>query len=354
LSFAPSSALVFKQHQRFGGTAMLNFSRRTVLALAAGAALTIGAPLIAQTGIAFPFKFSGFTGQQLRAPAIAVPSYQVTFFTAHQSTAVSDVAVRARLTATLAGVDEARMRALTEEAYADLKAQLAAAGIDLLPADKVKAAITAGGSRLAPGNAEIKGIGGGITIGKSVRKVYAAFGAADAPLIEGLHSPTPMGAGGILKSFGASSNLNAATKSLNAVLIMPSLVIDFADSDAKTGRDFLGRKRAMTSSDIGFTVAGTSRVSLSTAMSGGRFVTPGMMALSKDYRSDRPFATVATGEGAVKALSVARVTDSNYTIHDTARGDVVNIDPAAWEPLVREAYRAFNASIVAEVKKAQK
>ena len=169
-----------------------------------------------------------------------------------------------------------------------------------------------------------------------------------------IHSATPMVACGILSSFGANNRLADATKKLNAVLLSPSLVIDFADSDARTGRDFLGRKRAMTSSDIGFTVAATSRVALSTAMSGGRFVTPGQMSLTKDYRVATPFATVATGEGAVRALSVATVTDSNYNVQETARGDVVAVDPAAWEALVREAYRAFNAAIVAEVKKAQR
>jgi hypothetical protein len=125
-------------------------------------------------------------------------------------------------------------------------------------------------------------------------------------------------------------------------------------SIAPIGRDFLGRKRAMTSSDIGFTVAATSRVALSTSSADGRFVTPGQMTLSRDARVATPFATVATGEGAVRALSVATVTDSNYNVQETARGDVVAVDPPAWEALVRDAYRAFNAAIVAEVRKAQR
>ena len=331
-------------------------SRRALLGgLAAGCAtLALEAPLLAQADAGFAFRFRGFSGQNLRAPAFAVPSYQLTFFTAHQSTAVADVGVRARLTATLAGVGEAQMRALTEEAFDDFKAQLEAAGIALLPADQVRAAVLEGGSRLAADNREIKGIGAGITIGRSVRKAYAAFGAAEAPMIDGLHSATPMGAGGILQSFGANNRLSAATKKLKAVLISPSLVIDFADSDASTGRDFLGRKRAMTRSDIGFTVPATSRVALSTSSADGRFVTPGQMTLSRDARVDTPFATVATGEGAVRALSVGAVIDSNYTIEQTARGDVVAVDAPAWEALVRGAFRAFNAAIVAEVKKAQR
>lgn len=331
-------------------------SRRVAFSavLAGCAGLAFHAAGVAQGGPAYDFKFTGYSGQNLRAPAVAIPSYQLTFFTAHQSTAVSDVTVRSRLTATLAGVSEQQMRSLTEEAYADFKSQLAAAGFTPLPASEVQAAVVASGSKQAPDNREIKGISSGITIGKSIRKAYAAFGAAEAPMIDGQHSATPPGAGGILSSFGAANKLGDATKKLNAVMLSPSLVIDFADSDAKNGRDFLGRKRAMTSSDIGFTIASTSRVGLSTAMNNGRAVTPGNMLLSKDYRTDKPFATVATGEGAVRALSVATVTDSNYNVQETARGDVVAVDVAAWEPLVRDAYRAFNAAIVAELKKAQK
>jgi hypothetical protein len=183
-----------------------------------------------------------------------------------------------------------------------------------------------------------------------VRKAYVAFGAAEAPIIEGLHNATATGAGGILARFGAQNQLGDATKKLNAVMMMPSLVIDFADSDAKNGRDFLGRKRAMVSTDLGFTVAMTSRVDLSTAMNRGYAVTPGQMFLTKDYRVDTPFAAVGTKE----SLSAVGQAYSSYLPEESERGTLVAVDLAAWEPLVRQAYTAFNASLVAEVKKAHK
>ena len=327
--------------------------RQWIAGLAAGCAfVALERPAFAakENEAPFAFKFTGQTGQLLRAPAFAVPSYQITFFTAHQSTSVADVGVRSRLTATLVGVGDEDMRALTDAAHADLKAQFAAAGIELLPAEQVKAAVVAGGSKLSPGNRDVKTIKGGITIGKSIRKAYVAYGAAEAPMIDGLHEATATGAGGILSSWGAKNKLNDATKALNAVLFMPSLVIDFADSDAKSGRDFLGRKRAMTSTDLGFTVASTSRINLSTAMGGGRFVSPGAMFLTRDYRVDTPFAKPVDGA----SLSAVGQADSSYLPEESAKGTLVSVDLPAWEGLVRQAYQAFNAVLVAEVKKAQK
>jgi hypothetical protein len=329
-------------------------SRRVLLAgVAAGcAAAAFEFPALAakQTEAPFGFKFLGYSGQNLRAPAFAIPSYQVTYFTSHQSTAQADIGVRSRLTATLIGLTDKQLRALTDAAHADLKAQFAAAGIALVPDAQVQAAVVAGGTKLAPGNAEVKDIRGGIAIGGSVRKAYVALGATGAPMIEGMHRATATGAGGILSRFGAQNQLGDATKKLNAVLFMPSLVIDFADSDAKNGRDFLGRKRAMVNTDLGFTVAMTSKVSLSTAMNRGYAVTPGTMILSKDYRVETPFAAVGTKE----SLSAVGQAYSSYLPEESEKGTLIAIDPPAWEGLVRQAYTAFNAAIVAEVVKAQK
>jgi hypothetical protein len=176
------------------------------------------------------------------------------------------------------------------------------------------------------------------------------MGATEAPMIEGLHRATATGAGGILSRFGAQNELGDATKKLNAVLFMPSLVIDFADSDAKNGRDFLGRKRAMVSTDLGFTISSVSKVSLSTAMNKGYAVTPGTMILTKDYRVDTPFAAVGTAQ----SLSAVGQAYSSCLPEESEKGTLIAIDAPAWEGLVRQAYAAFNAAIVAEVKKAQK
>jgi hypothetical protein len=173
-------------------------------------------------------------------------------------------------------------------------------------------------------------------------------------LIEDLNSVVPGNSLGVIGGLGKLNQLSGPAKKLKALMIAPSLVIDFANSDAKTGSDFLGRKKAIASSDVGFAVVSSSKVGLMTPSSDGRFTTPGSMALTKDYRVTTPFATVAVGEGKVRALSVKSVVDANYSINDTARGDVIEVDPVVWKGLVRDAYQAFNAGIVAQLVKSKK
>ena len=54
-------------------------------------------------------------------------------------------------------------------------------------------------------------------------------------------------------------------------------------------------------------------------------------------------AAVDTGGGGVRALSSG----------GAARGDAVIVDPTAWSALVRDAYRSYNAAIVAAIVKAR-
>ncbi|PZQ59987.1 MAG: hypothetical protein DI570_15105 [Phenylobacterium zucineum] len=319
------------------------------------AVLAVSATLLAGQAQAqtFPVKLSGASGQVLRGGPVAVPAYQIAFFTQHQGTAVGGVLTKARLTTSLAGVDEATLRKLSEEAYQDLVAKLKAANVPLLPDDRVKSAIAATGVELTPGNAEVTRIGAGITIGQSVKKAYAAFGAASAPAITGLHNPgNPTGAPG-LNAISMNNKLGAAARAEKAVLVFPSLVLDFARTDAKGGRDFLGRESAGINSDLAFTLSAVSSATVLASAGDGRFVNPGWLRMTKDLAVPTPFATVAKGEGAVRALSVSTVTDSNYIDRDAARGDAVVVDVPVWTGLVRQAYGDFNTAVVAEIRKAR-
>ncbi|HEY9218394.1 MAG TPA: hypothetical protein VIO94_10115 [Phenylobacterium sp.] len=326
----------------------INTTRRAALLGCAAAALA--GPSFAAT---FPIKFIGFSGQQLKGGPVAIPAYQIAFFTSHQGTAVGGVLTKSRLTTTLAGVPEASMRKLVDEAYADLRSQLEAAGVPLVPEAETKAGVAASGLELHPNNAQIVTIGRGITIGASVKKGYVAYGASAAPAIKSLHNPgSPTGAAG-LGAISINGKLGSVAKSHKAVVVAPSLVIDFAKTDAKGGRDFMGRESANVSNRLGFSLAGVSQSLLLSSTPDGRFVTPGIMRLQKDLPVDAPFATVETGAGAVRALSVASVTNSSYIDEDAARGDAAVVDLPVWEGLVRDAYRAFNAQLVAEFKKAR-
>ena len=318
--------------------------------LAAAALLAAPAGAVAQE---FPVKLMGFSGQQLRGAPIAIPAYQIAFFTQHQGTAVGGVLTKSRLTTTLTGVSEAAMRGLVDEAYADLRSRFEAAGVPLVGEAETRAAVQAAGVELIPGNREVTRIGASITIGDSVKKAYAAYGAAKAPAVQGLHSPGNATGSAIMGTMAINGKIGAVAKAQQSILVMPGLAIDFAKTEAKAGRDFLGRESAGVSNRLAFTLSGVSQASLASSAGGGRFVTPGMMRLGKDLSVPTAFGTIATGEGAVRALSVATVTDSNYIDRDAARGDAAVVDEAAWKALVRQAYTAFNIAVVAEVRKAQ-
>jgi hypothetical protein len=315
------------------------------------AALALAAsPALAQTF--GPIKFMGGAGQVLKQGPIVVPSYQAVYFTSQQGTAVGGVLTKSRLTTSLANVPEATMRKLADEAHADLVAQLKAANVPMADGADAKAQLTAAGL-YAPTNSDITTIGRSVTIGQSVKKAYAAFGAKDAPLIAGLHNPNPGGMS-VIGMMQSVNRLAPVAKAQQSVILAPMLAIDFADTSAKGGKDFLGRDSANVSSRVQFALSGSSKVAIMASMLKGRASAAGGLNMApKDFPVATPFARVETGDGAVRAMSIATVTNASYIDQEAARGDAVVVDLPIWEGLVRAAYKDFNAGVVAEVRKAQ-
>ena len=325
-------------------------AKRMFGAGAVAAALMVAQPVAAQS--MFPVKLVGFTGQNLRGGPVGVPSYQIAFYTQQQGTASGGVLVKSRLTTTLTGISADTMRGMVDEAYADLMAQLAASGLPMVSEADMQAALAASGVELTPGNGDVTRIAAGITIGAGVKRAYATYGAAKAPALKGLHSPgnTAFGAMGAMQVQGKIGKIAQAQQS---ALVMPLLVIDFAKTDARGGNDFLGRQSASVSNKLQFALTIESKAVLSTSMNNGRGVAPGMMIQTKDLSTPAPFGTIAEGAGAVRALSVTSVASPYYIDQDTARGDAVIVNEAAWKELVRGAYKSFNGAVVAEIKKAR-
>ena len=325
--------------------------RRGVLVGVAVLSLGLAAPAMAQT---FPVKFYGSPGQVLKQGPIVVPSYELAFFTQQQGTASGGVLTKSRLTTTLSNVPEATMRRLADEAHADLIAQLKAANVPLADANDFKMKALAAGLPYSPTNSDVTQIGRTITIGAGVASAYAAYGATEAPILTGLHAPTnsPMGA---MATMGVSRKVAPIVQAQQSVAVMPLLAIDFADTDAKAGRDFMGREAANVSSRLKFSINMFSKVSLMASFNNGRASSPGIMAMGgKEIGVPTAFGTVLTGEGAVRQMSVTKVVNSSYIAEDAARGDAVVVDLPVWEGLVRQAFKDYNAAIVAEIRKAQK
>jgi hypothetical protein len=276
---------------------------------------------------------------------VVVPAYHVNFITSHQATASASIMAKSRLAMVLEGPTPEMMRTLTDEAYDDLVAQMTAAGLSVLSAEQA-AAIAAPMEKI-PGNFEKSDIKAGITIGKSLKRGWATFGASKAPALVALrHLNGP--SGGMAGGFGRLElgKMNKTAGAADAIVVMPSLTIDFAAMSADTGSDFLGRAKATAEGKVGFSILMASPATFQNPAKATGYGTPGGMYPKKDIVSATQFATVEEGGAAVRVGSLYPIADSNYITVQRARGDAVVADPAVWEGLVRDGYKAYNAAIV--------
>jgi hypothetical protein len=292
-------------------------------------------------------RFTGSLGPFFRAhPNVAVPAYHVIFITQQQGTAAGNISTRVRLNAVLAGVDVATMRRLTNEAHADFLAQLRAAGVEVLPSEQARA--LANGLERVAGNGDIKGVGAGITIGRSVRRGYAAFGAEEAPMLTTFHNPTsPTGMASPMAVLGAANTIGRAAREANAAAIVPMLTIDFINMEARRTSS-----SANVDSEVVFSLRRSSAVAMGRAAAG-----PGYqqnVVMDGDVTWSDAFATIVQGGAEVREGTMTPVPDGNYIMQERARGDAIIADPAAWEELVRQAFRAYNAALVAEIVEARR
>ena len=323
-------------------------TRRLALFMTAASAAVLAAPAaLAQAAI----KLSGSPGNLLkRRKRVAVPAYHVTFIMQQQATAVAGIGARTRLNTVLTGISEQQMRRLTDEAYADLVAKLKAAGVDVVSAEEARS--IAAGVEAVPGNRDIQQVGPTITIGKSIKAGWAAFGASEAPLLKPYHNPgSPTGATG-LAALGANGKLGGAAKAIDASALIPALTIDYADMEAKTGVGMLGGAKASVGGTVQFSLRAVSSATLVGQEDRGAAYAMGWR-MTKDLVIPAPFAAVDTGGAGVREGSMTAEADENYVMRDRARGDAIRADPAAWEGLVRQAFTAFNTAVVGEVRKAK-
>lgn len=309
------------------------FPRYLPLAVAA-ICLSIAAPATAQT---FPIKWSSHGSSYFKGVGpIVLPSYHLTFITSKEATAVGGFGARARLTKSLAGVDEATLRRLTDEAYADLGAQFAAAGFTVIDPDRTREIIAAGGIQLQPGNVATAQAGQGIVINSAVSTGHVMFGPTAAPAL------APFRPGSNVMSWNAQYPKLIVGQPQNTLAVLPYLVLDFANLGADTGSR-RGRATATVGGDLAFTVRGVqSGLILVKAIDRGR-VFPTFIRPENEPSVATVFATEVPGGAGVRPLQIGT---QNLT-----RGDAVVVNLPVWEDLVRRAFKDYNAAIVAAVVK---
>ena len=309
------------------------------------AAACLAMPALAQT---FPIKFTGQHSSHFKGKKrIAIASYGINYIVAQKGTAVAGVGLNSKVVTGLTGVDEKTMRMLADEGYADLRAQLAAAGVTLTSEAEVRGALQQGGATLRPGNTESHK-DGGITIGKSVKKASVAYGAEAAPLTDIYSTGSSAGgfAGfGAFSAMGKIQKLNEPGKAIDSILLFPMLTVDYADTEAKQTRTLTGARRGLVSTNIAFGI----RMMLTTvnvvnpAYNAGAFYTMKDVFVDDDFTAS-PQTITAMANDSAYAMNV---------IDEQKKGNVV-VDLPKWTALVRAAYKAYNAAIVAVVLKEHK
>lgn len=319
---------------------------RRALSTAALALCLTAAPLAAAHAEPLTVQMTGQHRQLLTGQRYALATYHLNFVTSQQATSVMSIGSRARLAMVLQGVDEATLRRLTNEAYEDLRAQMQAAGLTLVSPEETRAMTAAAGVRELPGNVEVAGIGPGITVGSSIRRGWVTMGPDAAPALQPL--ATMRGQMSQIAAISALGGFNRTPDSADLVVLAPSLVIDFARMQAARGGMFGGA--ASTSGQVGFGILAESKVTVQKPAGRNGIGTPGGFGPRGDVWSNTPFAEVIQGGAAVRAgVSFSDTVDENYQAVARARGDAVVVNLPVWEGLVRDAYRGYNAGIVAAI-----
>lgn len=304
-------------------------------------ALLLASPsVLAQEEVVVPkVNLSKPNSYGLKDAKIAVLSYSINFVTGQRASANASVGTKARAGATLVGVDEGTMRRLANEAHADLKAQLVAAGIPVVDDATVAEVSRTAGITLLTGNRD-ENRDGGMVIGSGVKKAYVSLGADAAPLTDLYQGAGKVGGFGMLAALGKGNKLSKPALSLGAAFVSPSLTIDFADADARTGRTLAGSRRASVDIDAQFAVRMPSPVNIQVGQAVG-IAGPSTMMLSRDVVIPAPF----TGSAGASSTSTA----GDYGQWNPEDGANIIVDLPRWTTLVQNAFRAYNSAIVANL-----
>jgi hypothetical protein len=243
---------------------------------------------------------------------------------------------KARSTVTLTGIDEAQLRRLADEAQADLRAQFSAAGFTMVGDEQARAMVAANTIPAMPNNIEVVSNEGGFTINKSLRQSYVTVGPAAVPALE------PYRYGANYMGMIQFNNRLAKGQSEGTLAVVPHLVLDFASIGASTSSTNKANK-ASAGGSIGFTLRGVASGVFVVKVIRRDTMFPAFIRPENDVAVATPFARVEPGGADVAPLSIGGTS--------TARGDAVVVDRAAWEGLVRTAFKDYNAAIVAAVVK---
>lgn len=280
---------------------------------------------------------------------IAVPTYALAFVRGGEASAFSAGAGssmagrRTKIATRLVGLSDEQAADLADEAYRDLLAQLTAAGFEVVGAQAVAAAPHAASLSTHPGMFGAQGpIGGGGTKG------WVAYPPKDAPLIRGYAGETGMAMMAMSRSL---LTLGHVSKEVDAVLLLPRVVIDYVALESTGRRNFVGS--AQVGAELEFALNAASRTDFIFGNERGGAM-PGSFA-TKGASSPEPFGimTRAQDRSDNVALHNALATAGFGSVYRQSLVYDVEVSPRRFAALTRAAFRGYNAALVAEIRRAR-
>lgn len=278
-------------------------------------------------------------------PKIAVASYGLGFTQAMSATAValgrgSEIAPRrTSIALRLVGFTDKLGADLADEAYRDLVARLTAAGFEVVPAAQVRAAPSFGPLAAYSGP---NVVGGADTTGKVV------YGPREAPMLRGYAFETGMAA----INPGTVIGLGKVSKELDAVMIAPRILIDFARMESSGRSTYSGS--ANVGAELRFRINEVSRADFIAGNERGGSMGGGW-TLKTGTGTDELFGVMTQADDRSDSVAMhnAFATAGFGSIYRQSLSYDVTISPARYAALTRAAYQGFNAGLVARIVEAK-
>ena len=310
-----------------------------------------GAVSLAQIGFLpktvapFAIELDGWNEKFLsRRPRIAIAAYG--FGVARSASASASGAGngseltprRSKLATYLDNVPDDLATRLAEEAYRDLVERLKSAGFEVVSAEEVAASPTMQAVARHPG--PVAGKAGGAS--------WITYAPAAAPLIKGYANEGGLGA---LAASGASMKLGQASKDLDAVVLLPRLMVDNVAMQSSGQRMFVAN--ASVDAKVRFSLTGASRTDFIWGNDRGGAM-PGAFTM-KPYGSPEPFAVMvkASDRSDSKALHNALADAGFGSLYRQSLVYAVEADPGRFTALSRAAFQGYNAALVEEIRRAR-
>lgn len=333
-----------KAESRAGATSARSETGGGELTLEAVAALPSDLP-------ALPVTFKILNTKILGAkPRVAIPAYSIAFIRTGEVRASAggfgsaNVQRSSKIETYLSGIDEAALTSLTDDAYQDLVSRLGAAGIEMVPADKLMAT-----DEFQKLKRQDKITGAKGKIDGRAEKGWTIHGGGPVGVSSGLgFNPTPVGG---LAMIGANTALFKLSKAVDAVMIAPQLGIDYSDMESSGSKTWGGS--ASVSAETRFAINARSKVTMAYGIGPAGDV--GDMTIKEAIGTAEPFAVLQHTKDASDsaALSKGFALMGLGNMYAQRNTYAVQVVPSRYTALVRAAYAGFNQGIVDEIKKAR-